>query len=415
MKILWITNTELPDAAKHFGKAAVYGGWMHQTAKLLCQDDSIELHVCSMNDSGYDEVEMNGIFYSAFEMSKCEKRISDLISELTPDVIHIWGTEYPHTLKTVECAKDHGCLSKTVISVQGLVSYISRYHYFAFLPYNVINRVTFAEFAVQKNLKQRMKGMYERGEAERKALQLAENCIGRTDWDRSCVRLINPDIRYFDCHEILRESFYKNEWKIEDCNRHSIFFSQTVHPIKGFHIMLEALHILKERYPDVKLRVIGENKNDFVSVLKEDSYKKYIKELIKKYDLSDRIEWLGTLQEKEMVREYLRCNTFVCASSIENSSNSVSEAMILGVPTVASDVGGIKSMLKHEEEGILYQADAPYMLAAGISEIFDDDELALRFSKNARARALKDHDVASNMNRLLAIYEQLEKNDEKQN
>ena len=63
------------------------------------------------------------------------------------------------------------------------------------------------------------------------------------------------------------------------------------------------------------------------------------------------------------------------------SPNSVGEAMILGTPVVSSDVGGVKNMLTHNEEGFLYQHDAPYMLAFYVMELFENKENVLNFQK----------------------------------
>ena len=69
------------------------------------------------------------------------------------------------------------------------------------------------------------------------------------------------------------------------------------------------------------------------------------------------------------------------ASTIENSPNSVGEAMLLGCPVVSSCVGGVPDMLEHGREGFLYQASVPYMLAWYVKRVFGDDELAMGFPR----------------------------------
>ena len=91
-----------------------------------------------------------------------------------------------------------------------------------------------------------------------------------------------------------------------------------------------------------------------------------------------KVFFTGPLDEEKICQRYLRSHVFVCPSSIENSPNSLGEAMILGVPCIASYVGGIPDMLKDREEGLLYQHNAPYMLAHHICEIFEDKMLACR-------------------------------------
>ena len=79
--------------------------------------------------------------------------------------------------------------------------------------------------------------------------------------------------------------------------------------------------------------------------------------------------------------------------------------MILGVPCVASYVGGIPDLLEHEKEGFLYQGDASYMLAHYICELFSNDKTALDFSGSARRRAQITHCKSENIKQLLEVYE----------
>ena len=245
-------------------------------------------------------------------------------------------------------------------------------------------------------------------EYERKTLRIAKSCIGRTEWDYSGVKAINKDIKYYKCNEIMRSSFYSNKWNYEECDRFSVFFSQANYPLKGFHMMLEAAGIIKKQYPSFQIRVLGRKiENNLNSYLRDSAYQRYLRELINRYDLWDNISWLGNLKEEEMVDEYLKCNVFVCSSSIENSSNSISEAMLLGVPVVASDVGGVKSLMDDKKEGFIYQSDAPYLLADDVMKLFEDPSMATELGINARERALIDHDPKANTDRLLDIYKSL--------
>lgn len=65
-------------------------------------------------------------------------------------------------------------------------------------------------------------------------------------------------------------------------------------------------------------------------------------------------------------------------------------------------------MLKHNEEGFLYQQDARYMLANYVCELFENEDLVLKFSKNTTEHALKTHDRDENTTRLIKIYKILE-------
>jgi len=117
---------------------------------------------------------------------------------------------------------------------------------------------------------------------------------------------------------------------------------------------------------------------------------------------------LGKLSAEEMKREYLKCHTFVCASVLENSPNSVAEAMLLGVPIVCANVGGVPSMVTDQKEGLLFEKGNVKQLADAIIKIWDEEGLAERLGKTAKIRAHKTHDGEQNFKRLLEIYQAIE-------
>ena len=298
---------------------------------------------------------------------------------------------------------------KVVISIQGLVSIYARY-YMACLPAKVQKRFTLRDFIKQDNLKQQQRKFINRGEIEIEVLHEVKHIIGRTTWDQACTYQINPEAKYHFCNETLRDEFYKYSWDINNCEKHSIFVSQGTYPIKGLHFMLEAMPLILKRFPDTKLYVGGHSiiKTDTLKdKIKISSYGKYIKENINKNNLQNNVVFTGILDEKQMCERYLKSHVFVCPSSIENSPNSLGEAMILSVPCVASDVGGVIDLLTHKEEGFVYQTDAPYMLAHYVCEIFACDEFAVQLSEKAREHALKTHDRETNTKQLIAIYESI--------
>ena len=92
-------------------------------------------------------------------------------------------------------------------------------------------------------------------------------------------------------------------------------------------------------------------------------------------------------------------------SVIENSPNALGEAMLTGVPVVAADVGGVSTMVQDQCEGLLYPADAPYMLAYQIHRVFEDLEGAIERAAQAKMKAKVVHDHRLNAERTIEIYE----------
>ena len=155
MKVLWVTNTEINSIARKFGATIVVGGWLEQTAGLLTQDESISLCMaCNTTNEYFDEV-VDGVSYYSFDNIKntsgLDARIGKILDHVKPDVVHIWGTEYSHSLKFVNACIERNIGSRVVVSIQGMVSVIA-VHYFANLPYSVVNHRTLKEF-VRPNIR----------------------------------------------------------------------------------------------------------------------------------------------------------------------------------------------------------------------------------------------------------------------
>ena len=202
---------------------------------------------------------------------------------------------------------------------------------------------------------------------------------------------------------IRREQFFDGTWDYTSCRRHRIFASSCAYPVKGFHYLLEAFAEVVKHYPDATLAVTGKSYLT-VDPKRRSRYQKYLADLTKKLGLENKIEFLGGLSAEGMKENYLSANVFVLPSTIENSPNSLGEAMLLGVPCVASDVGGVTTMMTNGAEGYVYQSTAPYMLAYYICKVFSMEAQAAGLGQAARCHALKTHDPERNLRDLLEIY-----------
>ena len=411
MKILWITNVALPDVSKDLDtQPSPFGGWLTGYLNEILKKD---IHLVSVFPYGKNvQGNFENITYYGFKAKSEKKELLEyfvnIIDKEKPDVIHIFGTEFLHSNLMVKASKKLSMLQNTVVSIQGLVSLCAK-HYFAFLPRRVINGFTLKEILKRNNIKNSALKFKKQGVSEVETLKEVKNVIGRTDWDEAAVKQINPNINYHFCNESLRDGFYNKEWSLENCEKHSVFVSQSSYPLKGFHLMLEGFKEIVKKYPDAKLYTTGKNPLTLKGKdkLKQSFYSKYLGKLIKKYKLEDNVEFLGFLSEEKMVERMLKSHVFVSPSSIENSPNSVGEAMILGVPTVSSDVGGVKNMLTHGQEGFIYPADEPYMLEYYVSKIFENNNKAQEVSENAKEHAKITHSRELNGKTLFNIYSEI--------
>lgn len=414
IKVLWLINNEIPFVAEEEGKRFVNEGWITGMITALQNHDPNKIQLTILYPQkrskenivkSIDDIVTIGYYRNWNPTQYCSKlqyKFIDIINQVKPDIVHVMGSEFPHTYSMCCACEEANLLENLVISIQGLVS-IYAMHYTAGLPFKTIYAHTFRDY-LKGNISHDQKAFIGRGKYEILALQKAKHVIGRTEWDDACTYQINSQIQYHFNNEVLRKSFYENEWTYERCSKHTIFVSQGGYPIKGLHFLLEALTIVKQSYPDVKVKVAGYDilHNNW---WKKNSYAKYLQKMIEKNNLQDNVVFMGLLKEEEIVREYMNAHIFVSPSTIENSPNSVGEAMILGMPVISSDVGGVKDFIVHKQNGYIYPCDEPYMLAHYIMQYFKDSQKAIQMGKQARADVIKIFAPEKNALDLIAIYQ----------
>ena len=405
-KILWLCNTVLPELFSRLGVYNVKEGWLIGISQELRKQNDIEFHyVCpQVKEKRIVSIKKEAIhfhcFYAKYDnLYTIEKDVRDQIGKIIivvqPDIIHIFGTEMPHTVACVESVEEK---EKIVISIQGLVSEYAKYYL------NGISYSAYLNGCFYNGRYQTIWGQYKefckRAENEIRAIKKVKHVIGRTEWDQACTNIINSNCKYHYCSETLRDCFYGKKWDIGKIDRYSVLVSQGDYPIKGLHNLLDALPYVVERFPKTKIYIAGVN----LLLNTGDPYAKYIRKMIVRNNLEKHLFFLGMLDAKRMCRYLLKSHLTVMPSNIENSPNSIGEAMLVGTPVVASFVGGIPSIVQNEREGLLYQPGSAEMLSHSICKIFENDLLANTLSESARKRAEILYDRTENMRQLLNIY-----------
>lgn len=415
MKLLWLCNNAPGVVRAHISGKEMSGvNWVdHVLSGLRSRGFTVRVLYRGTGEPGtIDET----CSYAAISetpahiyVPELEEKFREEIRSFQPDVIHSWGVEYHHALAMVNAAEAEGKLSHMVASIQGLCRFLAE-HYTDGLPEKVCRGTTFRDFLRKDNILQQQEKFVLRGQLETKAIEKLQHVIGRTDWDQTKALSIHPDITYHFCNETLRENFYEGHWDYSKCRRHSVFASSCSYPIKGFHYLLEAFAQVAKEYPDATLSVTGRSffASDFKSRLRQGSYEKYLAKLAEKYCLEEKIHFLGDLSAPEMKQAFLDANVFALTSTMENSPNSLGEAMVLGVPSVAADVGGVRNLMCHDSEGLVYGPGHVQQLAEDIMALFALEDRAAALGENARAHALKTHDPEKNLLDLIHIYQQIQ-------
>lgn len=112
----------------------------------------------------------------------------------------------------------------------------------------------------------------------------------------------------------------------------------------------------------------------------------------------------GSVDKDTIVDALCSASCYVHPSYIDNSPNSLCEAQYLGVPVLATNVGGISSLVDNAKTGILFPANDPYTLAATLKKISETPTWARLLGDSARTIAMRRHDPAHIGARLSEIY-----------
>jgi glycosyltransferase involved in cell wall biosynthesis len=416
MRVLWIINEICPVIRREMGLPdSAGGGWVFSLANQISLYKEIKLCIAAVYDCKeikfYD---IEGIKYYLLPSKsqttyqrKLEIYWQKVYEDFKPDVVHIHGTEYVHGLAFMRTFPK----LNYVFSVQGIIGIISRYYLSGIDPREIFRHITLRDIMRGDSIFQAKKKFEKRGILEKEYFMRSNHVIGRTGWDFIHSKMSNPDISYHFCNECLRNIFYdSSKWDLNNITPFTIFLSQSFYPIKGLHQVLKAIALLKTDFPELRLRISGPKilrNNNLSDMIRISGYGKYIGSLIKKYKLNKNVIFTGVLNEEQMVSEYKNAHLFICPSSIENSPNSLGEAQILGVPSIATNTGGIPDMVIHEESGLLYNFEEFEILAYNIKRIFEDNNLASKLSDKGREAALKRHDRRTNTSKMIEIYEQI--------
>ena len=433
MRVLWICNIMLPAVAEYLGlEASNKEGWLTGLLTAILknhEENDIALGVCfpAMGELAQfsREIPVQGMdaafcafgFYEDTSRAeiyeeRTEKRLREIMERFKPDLIHCFGTEFPHTLAAVKAFDNR---ERTLIGMQGLCSICAGY-FRADLPDEVWRRITFRDWVKKDDLRRQHEKYVQRGTFEIEAVQRAGHITGRTKWDKKYTMEWNPNASYHFMNETLRSNFYEGCWEEDSCQKYSVFLSQGDYPLKGLHYVLQAMPEILREYPEAEVYVAG---NSIIKTaaekgitglkgkLKLESYGKYILQLMKETGTLSKVHFLGRLNAGQMKEQYLKSHVFVCPSSVENSPNSVGEAMLLGMPVVCAETGGIPDIFTGGTDGLFYPPGDIRKLAESVKIMFAGGKRVAGCRQAARAHAQSTHDAQRNYERLVEIYREV--------
>jgi glycosyltransferase involved in cell wall biosynthesis len=393
LKILWFANT--PGLSTNLGKKqSSAGGWISSLQAEIENTGQCELGFAFYSDQELSPFEYNRTTYYPIQrlarnkryrliqriLGKTEynenlSRFLQIIESFKPDIIHVHGTENSFGLILGQVSK-----IPVVISIQGnLTAYTSKYFSGLTMPH-LPERILSGNLFLKMDYRQFVK----RSAIEREILKKTKYILGRTNWDRRICLTLAPLANYFHQEEILRPSFYETDWK-ESQNQNLIFHTTSSNSVyKGFETIIDTAILLKNNRMDFKWTVAGLNEGDpLVRLIKKNRKISHLSDI--------HVQAMGLMPEKALAEHMAGASLYIQVSHAENSPNSVCEAMLLGMPVIATAAGGTSSLITDNDTGILVQDGDAHALAGAIIELINDPSKSIAMAGRAKKIARQRH------------------------
>ena len=329
-------------------------------------------------------------------------QLKSILEDFEPDVIHIFGTEswLCHVVKMT----DRPC----VVHLQGLLQPCVN----ALIPAGIskydLMKYNWMHFIKGISLWHQQQIVEKKSRREYLFLKEIRFFMGRTLWDKSISGFLSINSTYFHVDEVLRDQFYTAKpWKYHPSSRVLITSTLSDNLYKGLDLVIKTASILVKEQFKFEWRVVGV-KNDSKSAL-------LLKKIYPSAYSSIGISLLGIKDTDEIIDLLSETSLYIHTSNIDNSPNSLCEAQLMGVPVIATNVGGVSSLVEDGNDGFLVPANDPYFLAARIFQLYNNQIVLKNISERGREKAQKRHSHERILNQLLQTYRHLTVNQSNNN
>lgn len=166
-------------------------------------------------------------------------------------------------------------------------------------------------------------------------------------------------------------------YRLRQVAQPNLLWMRTFHPLYHPEMAVEVLNVLRERYPQTCLTMAGQEKGLLESV----------KSLAARYDLLGSIRFTGFLETSGKQSEFAAHDIYLHTNRVDNMPVSIVEAAAFGLPVVATEVGGIPYLLKHEHTALLVKNEDVQGMAQSVIRLIEEPDLCRKLSENGRELA----------------------------
>lgn len=173
---------------------------------------------------------------------------------------------------------------------------------------------------------------------------------------------------------------------------------KTLSPTYGIDTLIQAFARLCQLAPDTPLRLLIAGKGP---------QEQQLRALADSLHISDRVEFLGFLPNKELPALYRQFDIACYLSRSESFGVAAIEAMACQCPVVASDADGFKEVVADNTTGLIVPREAPEAAAHALLRLLTDRDLRRSMATAARDRVLQLYDWERNVDTMEQVYRQV--------
>lgn len=405
LRVLWLSSSSLFEQ-----DTAGTGTWLSPFGKKLVDTEQVSIgNVMQGNTKAPSHKSAAGIqqwivprvdqasYRNGHLSERFSTQILEIVDSFSPDLIHVWGTESIWGLVT---ARKLVALP-ALLEMQGIKQAIARVYAGGLSFKEQLASIGLKELLRRRTMFHDRKRFEEWGRFEREIIGGHMYIVVQSTWLEAQVRAINNQCQVFHRDFILRDPFYKAAlWQP---SRGKSIFCSASYPsaFKGLHVIVRALAILKESFPDIQLRIAGSLQK---SKIRQDGYIAWLNKEAQKLGVSSQIVWLDGIRATQIVQEMLGASCMVLPTYIEGYSLVTAEAASIGMPIVAAYAGGIPSYAKDRESALFFSPGDVEMCAYQLARVLCDPQLAEQLSGQAHKTALIRNNPENIVQRQLEIY-----------
>lgn len=156
-----------------------------------------------------------------------------------------------------------------------------------------------------------------------------------------------------------------------------LIWMRAFHSIYNPELAIKAFALVREEFSNATLVMAGVDKG----------LESSIKQMVCDLGLQREVRFPGFLDSRRKVYEFTQADIYLNTNEIDNMPVAVVESCAFGLPVVATNVGGISSLLDDEHEGLLVPRNNAMAIAEAVSRLLDDPNLTEHISRNGRLLA----------------------------